>query len=396
MDQIPELESHKHRILFTGSMKNLHSFIMPLRTKHLSQAALKPVVILSPFRHTITQGEWERLAFFPHIYIVDGSPLEAADLIRAGALTAENAVILANEKQDKEAQDEVLWDADAIFTFQGLVSLNRQLNIQVELMTRKNIIYLNCGVAKEKVDPAAAAGMAYTSAITDRLLAKAFYDNRVTKVLSQMIVGEDYRGDRDAGASARDVVDPIMEQLPKDSHFFLILVPTRLSGKMFGEVFDELAKLGILLVALQRGVWKKLGSGPNGNSFPYVYTNPSRTTRVEKCDKLYVLALHTSNDELLSFVATSFSNVVSVTTTAHIFKKRLSVSLANSGLKKFDNPEAETRRKSKRYSVRIYFASVFDVHHPISAWLMQMPCFLLHDPRAFSIQPFFTMSTACA
>ncbi len=368
MDQIPELENHKHRILFTGSMKNLHSFIMPLRVKHLSEAALKPVVILTQFRHTITQGEWERLAFFPHIYIVDGSPLEAADLIRAGALTAENAVILANEKQDKEAQDEVLWDADAIFTFQGMVSLNRQLSIQVELMTRKNMIYLNCGVAKEKVDPAAAAGMAYTSAITDRLLAKAFYDNRVTKVLSQMIVGE-YRGrggDRDA---TRDV-DPIMEQLPMDSHFFLITVPANMSGKSFGELFDELAKIGILLVALQRGIWTKLGSGPNGNSFPYVYTNPTNDTRVEKCDKLYVLALQSSSDELDYFVASSFSKVVSITHAAHVFKKRMSVSLsfANSGLKKFENPEAE-RRKSKRYSVRIYFSSVVSPIYFRMAWV---------------------------
>jgi len=330
VDQIPDLESNKHRILLTGSLKNLHSFIMPLRTKHLSEAALKPVVILTPDTDGMSQSEWERLAFFPHIYIVDGSPLEAADLIRAGALTAENAVILANEKPAAQMAelDAVLWDADAVFTFQGLVSLNRQLSIQVELMTRQNLVYLNCGVAKTKIDPAAAAGMAYTSAITDRLLAKAFYDNRTTKVLSQMIVGEDIRSEMSQGQ------DPILAHMPKDSHFFLIPVPQRMCTKFFSEVFDELAKLGILVVAIQRGVWKKLGSGPHGNSFPYVYTNPDPECRVEKCDKLYVLALHSSNDDLHSFVTQSFCNVLTVTSAASAFKKRLSIA-PGGGVRKF-------------------------------------------------------------
>ena len=47
---------------------------------------------------------------------------------------------------------------------------------------------------------------------------------------------------------------------------------------------------GMLPIAVLRGVWAKLKQGPNGNSIPYVFTNPGPDCRLDKCDRIFVLA----------------------------------------------------------------------------------------------------------
>ncbi len=77
-----------------------------------------------------------------------------------------------------------------------------------------------------------------------------------------------------------------------------------------------------MTLAIRRGVWAKLGSGPNGNSFPYVYSNPDENTRVDKCDSLYVLSSHKSNKEVSDFVLNHFAKVVvNIASTANAFRK---------------------------------------------------------------------------
>jgi hypothetical protein len=312
--EIESLSDNTDRVLVCGDLKNIQSFIMPLRGKNLSTVDLKPIIILSPNLKYL-KSVWNRLAFFPMIYIIQGSPLENADLLRSGADVGESAVILAQSKiafDRSQLEDAVLLDADTIFTYQGLVSMNSNVNVQVELITRQNLTFLNCRVAKSKIDPAAAAGMAFTSAITDRLLAKSFFDSRTTRVLSQLIVGEDVSN---LHAFNRNT-DKHGLEVPPDSQFFLISCPNKFYGKNFGKIYDEFLKLGILTLAIRRGVWVKLGSGPNGNSFPYVSTNPDEHTRVDKCDSLYVLSSHKSNQEVSDFVLDHFAKIVAVAANA--------------------------------------------------------------------------------
>ena len=52
-----------------------------------------------------------------------------------------------------------------------------------------------------------------------------------------------------------------------------------------------LQKHGMLPIAVLRGVWAKLRTGAQGNRLPYVVCNPHPDTKLNKCDRIFVLSL---------------------------------------------------------------------------------------------------------
>ena len=69
-------------------------------------------------------------------------------------------------------------------------------------------------------------------------------------------------------------------------------MPSNFVGKSNGDLFSYLSmEQNQIPIGIYRGVWDKLGQGPGGNLRPYVYTCPAASSRIEKCDSIFVLSI---------------------------------------------------------------------------------------------------------
>lgn len=123
------------------SLNTLYDFIRPLRAKYLRK--LSHIVILYP--KTIPFHIWRRISIFEGILHVRGSPLEEADLRRAGVFRAEQVIVLADPNAEKHEvnHDGTLDDADAIFTYHSVRRLNDKAQVLVEIVRDQNVCFLN-------------------------------------------------------------------------------------------------------------------------------------------------------------------------------------------------------------------------------------------------------------
>lgn len=92
---------------------------------------------------------WSKLGMFPDIFFVQGSALEAEDLVRAGIHFSDSAAILAKTDERRSAilagrsgSVEAVVDSDTIFMSQAIRRENRYMNIVAELVQPGNIPFL--------------------------------------------------------------------------------------------------------------------------------------------------------------------------------------------------------------------------------------------------------------
>jgi hypothetical protein len=74
------------------------------------------------------------------------------------------------------------------------------------------------------------------------------------------------------------------------SSLYQVAIPEEFAGKTYGQLFNHYCNEGGLCIGLLRGTWSQLTFGPNSNRMPYVYTNPSASTLLYKCDKVFILS----------------------------------------------------------------------------------------------------------
>ena len=118
---------------------------------------------------------WNRIALFANVHFVLGSPLVMDDLLRAGAHLACRAVVMATPHRVKggrggghhaggdgdsgdsggggastppACETQLLVDADTIFIYSALQSLNPDIHVVVELVHHANIQYVSRRVAR--------------------------------------------------------------------------------------------------------------------------------------------------------------------------------------------------------------------------------------------------------
>ena len=115
-----------------------------MRAKYLRKLTF--IIILYP--KTIPFHIWRRISVFEGILHVRGSPLEEADLRRAGVFRAAQVIVLADPNADKgennlSSNDHILDDADAIFTYHCVKRLNEKAQVMVEMVRYQNVAYLD-------------------------------------------------------------------------------------------------------------------------------------------------------------------------------------------------------------------------------------------------------------
>jgi len=185
--------SLKDIILVCGFDAGLLDFLKPLRRKTMF-CTPNPIVILSRTR----PKEWRSLAAFQNVFFVTGSPLEPVDLVRAGVMNAHNAVVLCSSSSQSSNTDHLV-DAEAIFTFQGIIKINPKCECVVELVASHSVSYLQSGQVENErlsfsvgvdgslLSPVYACGTAFVPLVLHRLTCQAYYNKSLLKMLNSFI-----------------------------------------------------------------------------------------------------------------------------------------------------------------------------------------------------------------
>jgi hypothetical protein len=67
--------------------------------------------------------------------------------------------------------------------------------------------------------------------------------------------------------------------------------------KLYGKLFEALAKVGIVPIGIYRGLLNNMKFGTMSNTMPYVYTNPDKDTELFSTDRIFVLSTAPVRDD---------------------------------------------------------------------------------------------------
>lgn len=192
----PNVRNH---IIVCGVPSSIRSFIKPLRAKYLQAYQLQKVVLI--MGHSESRGGdqidpkiWGTIAQFKHIYIVNGSPLKQATLMKANVNYADKVVILSKDQTntDEESMRQDMIDAEVIFVYKAIRMCNKNVQILTELVSSSNLEFLMPTDRKCSdfiKSPIYAAGEIYSSAIIDTLTCQSYYNQHIVTILQQILNG---------------------------------------------------------------------------------------------------------------------------------------------------------------------------------------------------------------
>jgi len=303
-DDIPSSSRH---IVLCGSAADMYHFVLTLRRKKQSKSAtgaeeaIIPIVLLVP--NGLTQTMWNRVANFPMIFFIAGSPLSTEDLMRAGVEFAQHAVVFAGgqhskltvSEQSPEAMKalqemEAMADADTIFINSALHALNPDLHVVSELVHNSNMSFLNevhLQPNSENVlgGPWFASGHVYVSSLNDYLSAQLYHNPRLVTLLEKVIVGDSSNGEDRPDAQDGTTVELLN---PFD-------LPPRLNGSKllpgskWRVVYSHVLRHRAVPIGLYRGISAVGEPSDFGNRLPYVFTNPPADAIVRAQDRVFIL-----------------------------------------------------------------------------------------------------------
>ena len=121
-----------NHIVVCGTHPSLYYFILPLRAKYLGEDNQKKIVILA---NDIKKELWDSISRFKDITLINESPLNTYDLLRANIEYAEKAIILDcdNIKNDESFKNKMA-DSESIFVYKAIKKCNKNIQIMTELI----------------------------------------------------------------------------------------------------------------------------------------------------------------------------------------------------------------------------------------------------------------------
>ena len=176
-------------------LMGLHSFLKPLRSKRISQEAVKPVVIVSEKKYI--EKEWAIIRSIPDVYIVVGSPLRWTNLKVARVADCSVCVLLTIPSRS-QGHEQGINDKEAILctlSIKNAIKVNKcRYNLQtvVDLFQESNVQFLDFGDEDEpderiyKAQPFA-CGEAYSASMFDSVTSSAFHSPGIVKLMENLI-----------------------------------------------------------------------------------------------------------------------------------------------------------------------------------------------------------------
>mmetsp|Transcript_35513 Transcript_35513/g.56844 ORF Transcript_35513/g.56844 Transcript_35513/m.56844 type:complete len:1108 (+) Transcript_35513:2139-5462(+) len=321
-----ELPSVFQHIVVAGSLQNSVCFVRTLRARGLRE--MIPIVLLS--LEPPASAVWQKLAMFPLVFYVQGSPFQEADLKRAGIEFAASAVVVASNAGEESSDDWILKDANAILARQAILRLNPNIKLITEIVNSANLYLLNeldfqnhthedslepnpeenrvssvvssgyssHHVPSEPSNPlrnkrtqqdSLASGSIFSTSMLDVLICQSFYNPHLLAILQILISGTNSRL---MNSLKQDIVETIGDF--NESNLYQVEIPHRYVGKTYGELLTFLTKKRFTVpLGLYRdgGVEGMNSTGSHGNTLPYVFTNPPPSSIVFENDLVFVLSL---------------------------------------------------------------------------------------------------------
>lgn len=304
-DSIRNSDKITKHIVVCGTHPSLYYFILPLRAKYLGEENQKKIVILA---NDIKKELWDSISRFKDITLINGSPLNTYDLLRANIEYADKAVILDcdNIKSDNAFRNEMA-DSESIFVYKAIKKCNKNIQIMTELIYASNIEFLlpknELSLFKKnkmqyETTSLFAGGEVYISSIIDTLTCQAYYNPHIVTVLHQLLTG----GKNNINAGIRGICENVGL---KQSNLWQIPIPEEFINKEFVELYTYLAEEANMIAI---GLYRLAGA--QDNESPYVYTNPERDTRLSHRDRVFVLAIDNINSFLKKHNLKNTSNKI--------------------------------------------------------------------------------------
>jgi len=263
----------------------LYYYILPLRARYLGKENIKYLVLLT---NDIPKDLWDSISRFENIILINGSPLNVEDLLRANIEYADKAVILGNSNYKNVIYDNQMIDGETVFVYKAIKKVNPKIQIMVELVYDSNIEFLLPDEELERFDngeipyentSAFSSGEVYVSSIIDTLTCQAYYNKHIVTIIHQLLTG--------GRNSSNNTLSYICENIGlKSSNLWHMPIPSKFINKTFLELYIEFCDKNIIPLGLYRL------PGARDNDHPYIYTKPNPETRLTHRDKIFVLAIN--------------------------------------------------------------------------------------------------------
>ena len=295
-DSIRNSSIYKDHIVVCGTHPSLYYYILPLRARYLGRENLKYVVILT---QDMPKDLWDSISRFENIILINGSPLNIEDLLRANIEYADKAVILENDSiknsTNKSLYDSQMVDSETVFVYKAIKKCNPNIQIMVELAYDSNIEFLlpdeelqQLNLIKQQnvsyeCTSAFSAGEVYISPIIDTLTCQAYYNKHIVTIIHQLLTG----GKNASNPTLRAICENIGL---KSSNLWQMKIPEKFINKTFLELYSEFCEKNIIAL----GLYRLPGARDNNN--PYVYTKPNSDTRLTHRDRIFVLCIDSINN----------------------------------------------------------------------------------------------------
>ena len=284
-DSIRNSDIYKNHIVVCGTHPSLYYYILPLRARYLGKENIKYLVLLT---NDIPKDLWDSISRFENIILINGSPLNVEDLLRANIEYADKAVILGNSNYKNVIYDNQMIDGETVFVYKAIKKVNPKIQIMVELVYDSNIEFLLPDEELERFDNGEipyentstfSSGEVYVSSIIDTLTCQAYYNKHIVTIIHQLLTG--------GRNSSNNTLSYICENIGlKSSNLWHMPIPSKFINKTFLELYIEFCDKNIIPLGLYRL------PGARDNDHPYIYTKPNPETRLTHRDKIFVLAIN--------------------------------------------------------------------------------------------------------
>jgi potassium large conductance calcium-activated channel subfamily M alpha protein 1 len=268
---MPNMQDHIILCLFADDnspLLGLQSFLKPLRSKHLPEANIKPVVIIC--NKAFIAKEWPFIRNVPELYVVEGSPLLWSNLAAASVMTCRVCIVLT-VLHASTGHEQAIDDKEAILCSlsiqKKLKNIQKKILVITDLREESNVQFLDFGdedTPDERIYKAQpfACGEAFSVSMFDSVTSSAFHGPGTLYLVEDLI--------HSCGTKALCQV------------FSLPIHDTEYSGMRFSDFYNAQLKESNICMGMSRKL------SPDSNQ-SYVITSPDPDLVLEDSDTAFIL-----------------------------------------------------------------------------------------------------------